>query len=82
MEPQVWLDERGRLCPLPIIALNRAAGENPVGYVISLISDDPAAQFDVPAWCRLKKAIYLGESDPPDGGAGRAFTIQLTEPKN
>ncbi len=78
MDPQIWLDERGRRCPLPIIALNRAAMEHPAGTVIALLSDDPAATFDVPAWCRLKNATLLSESAPPDGGAGSVFHVQVS----
>jgi tRNA 2-thiouridine synthesizing protein A len=77
MNPQVWLDERGRRCPLPIIALNRAAMEQPAGTVIALISDDPAAKFDVPAWCRIKNATFLGESPVDDGGDGLVFQIMV-----
>ncbi|MDA3022772.1 MAG: sulfurtransferase TusA family protein [Actinomycetota bacterium] len=78
MDTQIWLDERGRRCPLPIIALNRAAMAHPAGTVIALLSDDPAAKFDVPAWCRLKNATFLGESAAPDGGAGLVFTVLVT----
>jgi tRNA 2-thiouridine synthesizing protein A len=48
------IDERGRLCPLPVIALGRAAHDLPPGSVIELLADDPAAAYDVPAWCQLR----------------------------
>jgi TusA-related sulfurtransferase len=54
MVSDLVLDQRGRLCPLPVIALGRAAGELAPGSVIELLADDPAAQYDVPAWCRMR----------------------------
>lgn len=50
----VLLDERGRLCPLPIIALARAFAEDPPPSSVLLLTDDPAAQVDVPAWSSLR----------------------------
>ena len=37
------LDERGHVCPLPVIALARAAAADPAGRVL-LLADDPAAE--------------------------------------
>jgi len=59
------LDCRGQRCPLPVIALARRLAELPVGGVLRLLADDPAAAVDVPAWCRLRGQEYLGEV--PDG---------------
>lgn len=55
----VELDERGRLCPLPVIALARAAADLPGGGVVRLLADDPAAVADVPAWCRMRGHTLL-----------------------
>lgn len=75
-EWSVILDERGRRCPLPVLALARVCAQQPHGTVIAVLSDDPAAQYDVPAWCRLKGATFLGEASPPDAGPGRAYLVQ------
>lgn len=48
------VDQRGRRCPLPVIELARRISEVPVGEVIRLITDDPAAATDVPAWCSMR----------------------------
>lgn len=50
----VTLDARGVLCPVPIIRLARAAAGLPRDAVVELVTDDPAARYDVPAWCRLR----------------------------
>jgi tRNA 2-thiouridine synthesizing protein A len=58
---EILLDCRGQRCPLPIIALAKRLPTVPVGAVIRLLADDPAAAADVPAWCRMKAQEYLGE---------------------
>jgi tRNA 2-thiouridine synthesizing protein A len=60
------LDCRGQRCPLPVIALARRLPELPVGAVLRVLADDPAAAVDIPAWCRLRGQEYAG-STPVDG---------------
>ena len=55
------VDSRGRRCPLPIIDLARRITDVPVGSVVSIVADDPAARHDVPAWCEMRGQEYLGE---------------------
>ena len=54
------VDSRGRRCPLPIIDLARRMPSVPVGAVVRVLADDPAAANDIPAWCRMKGQEYLG----------------------
>lgn len=63
------VDARGRRCPLPIITLARRVEDVPVGAVLALLADDPAARSDVPAWCRMRGHEYLGERPAPGGTA-------------
>ena len=59
------LDTRGLLCPVPIIRLAAFVPTLPVGAVVRVLADDPAARLDIPAWCRLRGQDYLGS--PADG---------------
>lgn len=52
--PLVTIDALGRKCPIPIIMLAAQIRDVPVGSVIALLADDPAAYTDIPAWCGLK----------------------------
>ena len=61
------LDCRGVRCPMPIIRLAKRIEEVPVGGVVSVVADDPAARPDVQAWCRMRRHDYLGESVTHDG---------------
>ena len=58
------LDCRGQRCPLPVIALARRLVELPVGTVLRVLADDPAAANDIPAWCRLRGQEYAGPVGP------------------
>jgi TusA-related sulfurtransferase len=52
---------------LPIIELARHIADVAVGAVVAVVSDDPAARLDVPAWCRMRDHDYLGEETADDG---------------
>ena len=49
------VDTRGLRCPLPVIRLAEAARDAPTGTRIIVLTSDPAARHDIPAWCRLRK---------------------------
>jgi TusA-related sulfurtransferase len=68
------LDERGRLCPAPIIALARAFTASPAPESVVLLADDPAADADVPAWCAMRGHVLLEVSEAADG-RGRAYVV-------
>jgi TusA-related sulfurtransferase len=54
------LDCLGKPCPVPVIELARALPTVPVGEVLAVLSDDPAAATDIPAWCRMRGQSYEG----------------------
>ncbi len=67
------VDSRGRRCPLPVIDLAMAIRDLPVGEVVTVLADDPAAATDIPAWCRMRGHEYLGA----EGGDGdRQFLVR------
>ncbi|MGI8459558.1 MAG: sulfurtransferase TusA family protein [Propionibacteriaceae bacterium] len=53
-DPGLTVDCRGMRCPRPIIEIARRIGDVPVGGVIELLADDPAAAPDLAAWCRMR----------------------------
>jgi tRNA 2-thiouridine synthesizing protein A len=65
--PALELDCRGVRCPTPIIRLAQRIQDVPVGGVVAVAADDPAARPDVAAWCRMRGHDYVGESAAPDG---------------
>lgn len=58
------LDCTGQRCPQPVIALARIAKDADPGTIIVIITDDPAAAIDIPAWCRMRgHACHLVQAD-------------------
>jgi tRNA 2-thiouridine synthesizing protein A len=72
--PTLTIDALGRKCPIPIIMLAERIREVPVGHVVAVLADDPAAQTDVPAWCMLKSQEFVTATDLP--GPGWAFLVR------
>jgi len=70
------VDARGLRCPLPVIRLAAVAKGLPAGTVLTVLSTDPAAKLDVPAWCRMRGHEHVEtrehHADGSAGGAGRA----------
>jgi tRNA 2-thiouridine synthesizing protein A len=64
--PDDLLDCLGQRCPLPVIAVARRLPELPIGAVVRVLADDPAAAVDIPAWCRMRGHEFLGRSPDPD----------------
>ncbi len=58
------LDCLGQRCPLPVIALAKAMPGVAVGDTIRVLADDPAAAFDIPAWCRMRGQEFAGSPGP------------------
>lgn len=49
------LNCRGQRCPQPVIELARAAKTAQPGERIEIVTDDPAALVDIPAWSRMRR---------------------------
>jgi cysteine desulfurase len=70
------LDALGKLCPLPVIELGKRIGGVPVGGVVRVLADDPAARLDIPAWCRMTGQDFLG-TEPLGGDRPQAALAYL-----
>ena len=57
----IELDCRGMVCPQPVIELARRFPDVAVGEVVAVASDDAAAAYDIPAWCRMREQEYVGD---------------------
>ena len=74
--PDLELDCRDQLCPMPVIELARRIGEVEPGQVVAVVADDAAARADVPAWCRMRGQEYLGER--PHAGRAHVYLVRRT----
>ena len=57
--PALTIDALGKKCPIPIIMLAERIREVAIGQTIEVLADDPAAESDLPAWCRLKSQEFV-----------------------
>ena len=46
------LDTTGLLCPLPVLKLRKRIKNIKKGEVIKIFTDDPAAELDIPHFCK------------------------------
>jgi tRNA 2-thiouridine synthesizing protein A len=68
------IDCRGRRCPLPILELARHIGDVAVGETVTVEADDPAADPDIRAWCRMRGHELVDTGRAADGTPG--FTVR------
>ena len=67
------LDCLGKRCPLPVFELAKALADKPIGFTVTLLSDDPASAPDLVAWARM-----TGNS----AETGEQNTFQITKLTN
>jgi tRNA 2-thiouridine synthesizing protein A len=67
--PELTIDALGRKCPIPIIMLAERIREVPMGRLVAVLADDPAAKTDIPAWCMIKSHEFVRAIDLPVGWA-------------
>jgi tRNA 2-thiouridine synthesizing protein A len=63
------IDALGRKCPIPIIMLAEQIRDIPLGAVVAVLADDPAAYTDIPSWCAMKAQDFLYCAELPRGWA-------------
>jgi len=68
--PAVEVDARGLRCPLPVIRLAQAARTSADRTVIAVLATDPAARYDIPAWCRMRGCELIEVQEMPAAGEG------------
>jgi tRNA 2-thiouridine synthesizing protein A len=51
-KPDVVLDLKGLLCPMPVVKVAQAIKGLPLGGVVEATATDPGVLADIPAWSR------------------------------
>ncbi len=52
IKPDLELDLKGLLCPLPMVKVSQNIANVPVGGIIRAVATDPGAMADIPAWAK------------------------------
>ena len=63
------IDALGRKCPIPIIMLAEQIRDIPLGAIVAVLADDPAAYTDIPSWCAMKAHNFVYCQELPRGWA-------------
>jgi tRNA 2-thiouridine synthesizing protein A len=74
MKPSIVVDTRGLFCPMPIIKTSEAVRKIDPGSLVEVISDDPAIESDMPAWCGSQGHVI--RSTVEDEGGVFRFLVQ------
>lgn len=77
-----WFDERGFRCPIPVVTLAKARRLYGDDITVAVVADDQGAENDIPAWCRIKGAEFLGVRPPKDSHPGWAYVVHLPADQN
>lgn len=66
------IDTQGLLCPMPVIRAQDRVEELQPGDRLEVLSSDPGALNDIPAWCRINGHTVLEKSQQ-----GRAVRVLI-----
>jgi tRNA 2-thiouridine synthesizing protein A len=69
LAPALTINALGRKCPIPIIMLAEQIRDVPLGAVVAVLADDPAAYTDIPSWCVMKAQEFAGYTELRRGWA-------------
>ena len=61
------LDARGLLCPLPVLKVQKRMRSLDPGEALTVLTDDPAAEIDVPHYC-AESGNTLESQEDHEGG--------------
>lgn len=50
LSPDLEIDLRGLLCPMPMVKVSQAILQVPVGGIVRAVATDAGALADIPAW--------------------------------
>jgi len=79
---EIEVDARGLRCPLPVIRLAAAAQDAPAGTRIVVLTSDPAARHDIPAWCRMRDHELIEITQESDPTYLRFVVVIRSQPSN
>jgi len=80
--PAAVVDNRGMLCAQGILRLMRTMLTIPPEGVVKVLSTDPAAEHDYPAWCRSTGHGFLGHVREQDATWGLLIVSYIQKRKD
>lgn len=66
-EPDLFLDCKGLICPMPVVKTRRAIKQIEVGQILEMVATDPGSVPDMEAWERQTRHELVLSEDRDDG---------------
>jgi len=79
MSDDTILDLRGLRCPMPVLKTRQRLRKMDVGEELQVLTDDPLAGLDIPAFCNEQKQELVAQV--AEGDEVNRFTIRRVEGK-
>ncbi|MCG6494260.1 sulfurtransferase TusA family protein [Kitasatospora sp. A2-31] len=73
------VDGSGMLCVTLLLHLRRLIAGAPGGTIVHVVTTDPAAPLDLPAWCHLTGHAYLGPVRDETGRGRDVHALRLAD---
>lgn len=79
MSDETILDLRGLRCPMPVLKTRQRLRKLAAGDELQVLTDDPLAGLDIPAFCNEQKQELVTQTS--EGDDVNRFTIRRVEGK-
>jgi len=71
LKPDLTLDTKGTLCPIPVLKTKEAIGKISSGQILEVLATDPGADPDIRAWARRTGNEFIDSKN--EGGVWRIY---------
>lgn len=77
--PNLTLDTKGDLCPVPVVKTSKAIKQIDVGQVLEVLATDPGSMPDLAAWSKMTGHTLLASEEQAGTPKVFRFLIQRTK---
>ncbi|TET52548.1 MAG: sulfurtransferase TusA family protein [Actinobacteria bacterium] len=78
IQPDMVLDAKGLICPMPSVKTSLKLGQMEKGEVIEILTTDEASKSDLPAWAKgTGNELLKVESDKDDANVTHIFIKKI-----
>ncbi|MEE2714290.1 MAG: sulfurtransferase TusA family protein [Planctomycetota bacterium] len=66
-QPDLFLDCKGLICPMPVVKTRRAIKQIEIGQILVMVATDPGSVPDMEAWERQTRHELVLSEESEDG---------------
>jgi len=66
-QPDLFLDCKGLICPMPVVKTRRAIKQIEIGQILEMVATDPGSVPDMEAWERQTRHELVLSEESEDG---------------